>query len=40
MDDIVPNALTAMAYNMPQHHNALKNFVKLLIYNLYPAAMQ
>lgn len=37
IDDNVPRMLQAAAYNMAQSHDALNIFLKLSVYNLYPA---
>ena len=37
IDDNVPIMLQAAAYNMAQSHDALNIFLKLSVYNLYPA---
>lgn len=37
IDDNVPRMLQAAAYNTAQSHDALNIFLKLSVYNLYPA---
>ena len=37
IDDNVPRMLQVAAYNMAQSHDALNIFLKLSVYNLYPA---
>lgn len=37
IDDNVPRMLQAAAYNKAQSHDALNIFLKLSVYNLYPA---
>lgn len=37
IDDNVPRMLQAAAYNTAQSHDAFNIFLKLSVYNLYPA---